>query len=79
MKSVWLAVLSCGLAVAVSLAQDKPCQPNRHAKLPPITEVTYAKARKRLLGASWQPLQTKSFNEADDPDIKYGNGPLFWK
>jgi hypothetical protein len=32
------------------------------------------------LAAGWQPFQTKSFNEADqDPDIKSGNGPLFWK
>jgi hypothetical protein len=33
-----------------------------------------------LLAAGWQPFQTKSFNEADeDPDIKHGNAPLFWK
>ncbi len=33
-----------------------------------------------LLAAGWQPLRTKSFNEADtDPDIAYGNGRIFWK
>lgn len=62
------------------MAQEKPCQPQRHAKLPPITELTYQKARKKLLAAGWQPHQTKSFNEAEeDPDIKYGNALLFWR
>jgi hypothetical protein len=79
MKSIWLAVLICALATRIALAQDKPCNPHRHAKLPAITELTYHKARKRLLGAGWQPLQTKSFNKADtDPDISEGNGRLFW-
>ena len=80
MKSAWLIVLSCGFAAGISLAQDKPCQPHRHAKLPPITKLTYSKARSRLLATGWQPLQKKSVNQAaEDPDIKYGNGPLFWK
>ncbi len=61
------------------LAQTKPCQPLRHARLPAISELIYSRARKKLLAAGWQPLQTKSFNDADeDPDIKSGNGPLFW-
>ncbi len=80
MKRIWFAVLICGLAASIALAQGKPCRPNRHAKLPPITELTYHKARKMLLAAGWQPLRTKSFNEADtDPDIAYGNGRIFWK
>ena len=80
MKSIWLAILTCGLATVITLAQDKPCQPQKHAKLPRITESTYAKARKKLIAAGWQPFQTKFANEADeDPDIKYGNGALFWK
>lgn len=80
MKRTWLAVLICGFAASMALAQDKPCQPNRHARFPAITDLTYHKARKRLLTAGWQPLQTKSFNEADtDPEIKYGNGRIFWK
>ena len=82
MKIVLLLVVGCGLAL-VALAQDRPCQPRsqprRHVKLPPITELIYSKARKKLLKTGWQPLQTKS-NEANaDPDISYGNGPLFWK
>ena len=80
MERIWLAVLICGLATGIALARDKPCRPTKHARLPAITESTYPKARKRLLAAGWQPLQTKSFNEADtDPDISYGNGPLFWR
>ena len=79
MKRFGLAILICGLATHIILAQDRPCAPRRHAKLPAITEFTYQKARKRLLASGWQPLQTKSFNEADnDPDISYGNGRLFW-
>lgn len=79
MKRILLAILPCGFATSIALAKDKPCRPHRHAKLPAITELTYHRARKRLLSAGWQPLQTKSFNEADtDPDISSGNGSLFW-
>jgi hypothetical protein len=80
MKNIWLSILGCALTVGISLKRDKPCQPRRHARLPPITELVYSKARKKLLAAGWQPFQTKTFNEADeDPDIMSGNGPVFWK
>ena len=80
MRKLLLAVLIAGWLPAVVLTQEKPCQPRRHAKLPAITDATYHKARKRLLAAGWQPVRTKSFNEADsDPDISLGNGPLFWR
>ncbi len=80
MKRVLLAVLICCFATSIALAKYKPCQPRKHAKLAAITGLTYHRARKRLLSAGWQPLQTKSFNEADtDPDISYGNGRLFWR
>ena len=80
MKRTWLAILICGFMTSFVLAQDRPCQPRKHAKLPAITELTYHKARKRLLAAGWQPVRTKSFNEADtDPDISCGNGRLFWR
>lgn len=80
MKRTWSAALICCLAATVASAQNKPCRPARHAKLPAITKLTYHKARKRLLGAGWQPLRTKSLNEAAaDPDIAYGNGRFFWK
>jgi hypothetical protein len=63
-----------------AFGQVKPCRPQRHAKLPSIADLTYSKARKKLLAAGWKPLQTKSSNEAEqDPDIKYGNGLLFWR
>ena len=80
MKGLLLAVLTAGLLPGGALPQERPCQPRRHAKLPAITDSTYHKARKRLLAAGWQPVRTRSFNEAStDPDITYGNGPLFWR
>jgi hypothetical protein len=80
MKRRWLAVLMCGLVASVVLAQDRPCRPAKHARLPAITELTYHKARKMLLAAGWQPLRTISFNEANsDTRIAYGNGRIFWK
>ena len=80
MKRVWLAVLISVIATGVAWAQDKPCCPVKHARLPAITELTYHRARKMLLAAGWQPLRTRSYNEGDaDPDIASGNGPVFWK
>ena len=80
MKPTLLAVLICIFLSSNLQAQEKPCAPRRHAKLPAITEFTYHKARKKLLAAGWQPLQTKAFNEAEEyPDIKYGNGLGFWR
>jgi hypothetical protein len=80
MRRIWLVPFMCCLLVGVISAQDKPCRPRRHTRLPAIAELTYHKARKRLLAAGWQPLRTKSYNRAgDDPDIAYGNGRLFWR
>ena len=80
MKTALIASLLLSITTSLCLSQTKRCQPGRHARLPVIAELSYSRARKKLLAAGWQPLQTKSFNEADeDPDIKSGNGPLFWK
>ena len=80
MKRASVLVFIVGLATSVAFGQVKPCRPQRHAKLPSITDLSYGKARKKLLAAGWEPLQTKSSNEAEqDPDIKYGNGLLFWR
>lgn len=81
MKKNWLAILAFGFATSMVAAQEKPCSPAKHARLPAITELTYHKARKRLIANGWHPLQTKFFlNEAEfDPDIIFGNGPIFWK
>jgi hypothetical protein len=80
MRITSIVFLMCGLLGGIAFGQSKPCQPRRHAKLPPITEMVYAKARKKLLTAGWQPIRTKSFNDAaEHPDIRYGNGLLFWR
>src|SRR3954470_23450458 len=81
MKRIWSAVLLCSLAANIALSQGTPCRPVKHAKLSAITEFTYHKARKMLLAAGWQPLRTKSFNEAadTDSDIAFGSGRLFWR
>jgi hypothetical protein len=75
---LWI-VAGITLTGSVVYAQQKPCAPRTHAKLPVVTDMTYHKARKALLANGWQPLQTKSYNTAkDDPDIAYGNGQVFW-
>lgn len=80
MKSKSIVVFIILLMTSVGFAQERPCTPRKHAKIPAVLELTYAKARKRLLAAGWQPLQTKSFNEAENhSDISQGNGSLFWR
>lgn len=80
MKGTLLALLVCFLAAGTASAQDSPCRPARHAKLPAIKGSAYHRARKRLLAAGWRPLRTKPREvAADDPDISYGNGQLFWR
>ena len=79
-KFICFAAFIAGLLPLIVLAQESPCRPAKHAKVPAIKESTYHKARKRLLAAGWQPVKTKSVKEArTDPDISYGNGPLFWR
>jgi len=68
----------------IAIGAEESCKPVRHAKVPTITNFTYHKARKALLKAGWQPLQTKSFNDAakkasEDPDLSSGNGAIFWE
>jgi len=64
----------------IAFGMEGSCKPTKHAKLPSITELSYHKARRALLSAGWQPLQTKPFNGAEaDPDISSGNGAVFWE
>lgn len=80
MKRMLMAILICVLATNLAWAKHDPCKPAKHAKLPPIIESTYHRARRKLLAAGWQPVQTKPFNQASsDPDIASGNGLIFWK
>lgn len=80
MKRLLFSTLTLLLTVGSVLPQIQTCIPERHARIPAISELTYHTARKKLLAARWQPVRTKSFNEAEsDPDISYGNGRVFWK
>ena len=80
MKKASLAILLFGLSFSIVPAQEKPCKPRRHAKLPMVKDSSYHKARKKLIAAGWQPVRTKSDTHAtSDPDVTSGNGPLFWR
>ncbi|HEV2862290.1 MAG TPA: hypothetical protein VGX48_14865 [Pyrinomonadaceae bacterium] len=80
MKRTLLALLFCLMAAGAAPAQDRPCRPARHAKLPAVKGSAYHRARKMLLAAGWRPSRTKPRDvAADDPDISYGNGRLFWR
>jgi hypothetical protein len=79
MKIALFAFLVFSLAAGITSAKDKPCQPHRHARIPAIKDLTYHKARKRLLAAGWRPLRTIPFNGADEAHGLNGNGPLFWR
>ncbi len=68
----------------LAFGEEIICKPLKHAQVSSITDLNYHKARKTLIKAGWQPLQTKSFNDAateasEDPDLSSGNGALFWE
>jgi hypothetical protein len=81
MKFIHLSAMAMfATTISITHAAEKACTPIKHAKLPVVAETTYHKARKMLLSTGWQPLQTKSFNDAkNDPDISSGNGSIFWE
>ena len=79
-----LALALMVLSSTMAIGAEESCKPVKHTKVPTITNFTYHKARKALLKAGWQPLQTKSFNDAakeasEDPDLSSGNGAIFWE
>jgi hypothetical protein len=56
------------------------CYPQKHAKLPFVLDLSYHKARPKLLRAGWQPYQTIHHNDANkNPNTSFGNGEIFWK
>lgn len=76
-----LAIIAFTLTMSVKA--EEVCKPVKHAKVSTITNLTYQKARKALIKAGWQPLQTKTFNDvakevSEDPDLSAGNGMIFW-
>jgi len=48
-----------------------------HTPIPRIAGLTYDEARDRLIHAGWQPRRRR-WSQADDVNIKHGNGPHFW-
>lgn len=82
MKLPYYLFLSLTILLLATLATSgqKPCVPQKHAKLPAISSLTYQKARTKLLSAGWQPLSTIHHNKVvGHSDISYGNGAIFWK
>ena len=82
MRTIILVVLLGAFlgSSVLSIAAQSRCQPSKHAKLPLILNLTYHKARPKLLAAGWQPYQTIHHNEArTDPNTSYGNGQIYWK
>ncbi len=78
-KGILVVVLSLSFGVSAVSAQSR-CVPSRHAKLPLVLNLTYHKARPKLLAAGWQPFETIHHNEArTNPNTSYGNGQIFWK
>lgn len=76
-KFLLIVVLICS-ATGIAFAKDnKQCKPATHAKVPAITEFTYHKARKALLAAGWQPLQTVRWPEVDER--LSGQARAFWE
>lgn len=83
-KKLILVLALLAFTSSIAIGSEEYCKPVEHAKVPTITNFTYHKARKALLKAGWQPLQSKSFNDAakeasEDPEISSGNGAIFWE
>ena len=76
-----IAVLTFSILFCLPLkTTGQACMPAKHAKLPLIINMTYHRARPRLLAAGWQPHPTIHHNEASkNPATSYGNGEIFWK
>jgi len=46
--------------------------------IPKIYGTTYDVARKLLIKEGWQPNE-RHISHGNDPEVKFGNGPIFWK
>lgn len=75
-----ILVLSVLLCVPGGVVAQVTCVPVKNAKLPRVLDLTYHKARPKLLAAGWQPFRTIHHNSADtDTNTRFGNGEEFWK
>jgi hypothetical protein len=77
MKKTLLMLLLICSTTGIVFAKDKQCKPAVHAKVPAIAEFTYHNARKALLVAGWQPLQSVRWQEVDER--LSGQAREFWE
>jgi len=52
--------------------------PSPHVPIPNLYGLNYDEARAQLTEAGWQPFMNH-WSYADDTNIHYGNGPVFWQ
>lgn len=79
-KTKFVATLFCLFLLPASLFGQTRCAPAKHARLPLVLNLTYHKARPKLLARGWQPYQTIHHNSADtDPSTSSGNGQIYWR
>ncbi len=79
MRRLFSLMLILGIFPVLIFGQT-PCAPKKNASLPLVLNLSYHKARPKLLRAGWQPFQTIHHNEGTrNPDIAYGNGDIYWK
>ena len=77
MKRCLLTLLIAPVLTCNALAAPSSCKPSVATKVPVITGKTYHKARKALLAAGWQPVQTVRWQELDER--LFGQAKNFWQ
>lgn len=77
MRKPFFAVLLFFFASGIVFGKDEQCKPDTHAKVPAMAQSTYHKARKALLAAGWQPVQTVRWQEKDEK--LFGQAKDFWE
>ncbi len=79
MKTKITLLIASLILLSISPVYAKSCTPNKHAKVPNITEKRYHQARKLLIANQWQPYRTININTAKDELMYSGNGWGFWE
>lgn len=79
-QKLWQGPLPSATASTAATEQCPQDSLAQHAPVPVVVEKTYHQARKLLIAAGWQPLQSHSHNDvAQDPTFAYGNGETYWQ